>query len=51
MNIWDILILAAVAALAVLAFRRVRKQKKARRCSCGCEGCAMPCGRKTDPPR
>ncbi len=41
MNVWDVVILAAVLAAAVLAVIRVRKRKKSGGCSCGCGGCAM----------
>ena len=39
MNLWDWLILAAVACLLVLAIRRMRKNRKNGSCSCGCGGC------------
>lgn len=51
MNVWDILILAAVAALVVLAVIRMRRRKRSGRCSCGCEGCGMPCEKKTGSPQ
>ena len=44
MNIWDILILLAVAAMLLLAVRAVRGGEagschKGGGCSCGCENC------------
>ena len=44
MNIWDILILLAVAAMLLLAVRAIRGGKagschKGGGCSCGCENC------------
>ena len=38
MNVWDILILLAVAALAGFAVRTLLRDRK-RGCGCGCEGC------------
>jgi hypothetical protein len=47
MNLWDILILAAVACAVFFAARRMRKKKKSG-CGCGCEGCTgCPAGRKS----
>lgn len=42
MNIWDILILAAVAAALVFAFRAARGNRK--HCCGGCDGCKKDCG-------
>ncbi len=39
MNVWDILILLAVAGAAALALRFMRRRKKA-----GCSGCCTACG-------
>ncbi len=47
MNIWDILILAAVAAAIVLALRTLRGKKKSGGCSCGCGGCEKDCPART----
>ncbi len=49
MNIWDILILLAVAGAAALAVFRIRRRRKAGKGCCGssCEGCDL-CG-KTKP--
>ena len=49
MNIWDILILAAVAAAVFFAVRRVHKTRRSGGCGCGCEGCtkSTSCGTKT----
>ena len=47
MNLWDILILLAVAAAVLLALRALRGKKGA--CSCGCGGCTKNCAaRKTN---
>ena len=49
MNIWDVLILLAVAALLLRAVRRIRKGKT---CNCGCEGCSQRdcCNKSNDKP-
>ena len=39
MNLWDILILLAVAGLVYLAVRAMRSGKS--RCSCGCDSCTL----------
>ena len=40
MNLWDILLILALAFAAGLALRRLIKNKKAGRCSCGdCSAC------------
>ena len=44
MNIWDILILAAVAAMLFFAFRTARGRSGESGCGCGCEGCRKSCG-------
>ena len=46
MNIWDILILAAVAAMLYFAFRTARGRSGEGGCGCGCEGCRKSCGRQ-----
>lgn len=38
-----ILIAAAVTAAVIVT---VRKKKNSRGCSCGCEGCCLPCERR-----
>lgn len=43
MNIWDILILLAVAGAAALAVRTLRGKKSSGGCSCGCGGCTKEC--------
>lgn len=47
MNLWDILILIAVAAAVLLGFLRVRKRKQSGRGCCGTctsfEGCSLCC--------
>ena len=43
LNLWDVLILLAVAAAVILALFRIRRRKKAGKGSCGCEGCSTPC--------
>ena len=45
MNLWDILILLAIAGVAVFAFFRVRKRKAEGKSSCcgNCSGCSL-CG-------
>lgn len=52
MNIWDILILLAVAAAVGIALRVIRGKKKTGGCSCGCGGCTKDCpsrrGEKTE---
>ena len=47
MNVWDVVVLAAVALVAVLAFRGVRQRMK-RGCGCGCADClyAQGCGKR-----
>lgn len=48
MNVWDILILLAVALLLLRAVRRIRKGKT---CNCGCEGCTRrDCCNNNDKP-
>ena len=46
MNIWDILILAAVAAMLYFAFRTARGRSGEGGCGCGCEGCRKSCGKQ-----
>ena len=48
MNVWDILILIAVAAAVALAVRTVRGGKT---CRCGgdCACCPHACGKKPEP--
>ncbi|MBR6347954.1 MAG: FeoB-associated Cys-rich membrane protein [Spirochaetales bacterium] len=43
MNIWDIMIIAAIAAVLVLGFviSRRRRKKGCGSCCQGCEGCPM----------
>ena len=48
MNIWDILIIAAVAGLLILAFRLARGRKKKGGCGCGCEGCTKSCDQRKE---
>ena len=45
MNMWDILILLAIAGIGVVAFLRVRKRKAEGKSSCcgSCSGCSL-CG-------
>lgn len=45
MNIWDILILLAVAAAVAGAIRVLRKSGRRGGCSCGCGGCPG-CGKE-----
>ncbi|MBR3742806.1 MAG: FeoB-associated Cys-rich membrane protein [Clostridia bacterium] len=48
MNIWDILIMLAVAGAVVLGIRRMRRRKAGGcGCGCGCDGC-HGCGRKNN---
>ena len=50
MNIWDILILLAVAAAVIFAVIRIRRRKKAGRGCCGsCSLCRASCpsGKRT----
>ena len=48
MNVWDILILAAVAALIGFAWMMLRRSGR-KGCPGCCEGCARSCGqRETD---
>ncbi|MBQ4436462.1 MAG: FeoB-associated Cys-rich membrane protein [Clostridia bacterium] len=47
MNIWDILILAAVAIAVFFALRKVWKNKRSGGCGCGCEGCTKSAGCQT----
>ena len=52
MNIWDILILLAVAGIAVFGFLRARKQKASGKGCCGdcCQcGLACPAGSQNTP--
>ena len=50
MNVWDVLILLAVAGMIALAVRAIRGGKKRGGCGCGCEGCTKSCAcRKTEP--
>ena len=50
MNIFDILILLAVAGIALFGLLRVRKRKRCGKGCCGtctgCEACALCAGRK-----
>ena len=48
MNLWDILLVAAIAAAAGLAVRRIAASRKKGGCGCGCEGCTRTCGRKKE---
>ena len=42
MNLWDVLILLAVAAAAFAALRRICRQKKTgKNCSENCGGCSL----------
>jgi len=42
MNLWDILILSAIAAAAAAAFLAARRRKKSGRGCCGsCKGCSL----------
>ena len=44
MNLWDILILLAIAGIAFFAFLAARKRKasgKSSCCGCSCEGCGL----------
>ena len=41
MNIWDGVILAAVALLVIFALRRIKKKKGT--CGCGCDSCPHAC--------
>ena len=44
MNLWDILILLALAALVVLALRAIRRGKA--RCGGNCAACARECAKR-----
>ena len=48
MNIWDILLLAALAAAAGLAVGKIAADRKKGRSGCGCDcaHCAQNCGRR-----
>ncbi|MCQ2464874.1 MAG: FeoB-associated Cys-rich membrane protein [Oscillospiraceae bacterium] len=46
MNIWDIIITALIALMLIMAVRSIVKNKKAGKCTCGCEGCAAGCDKK-----
>ena len=48
MNIWDIVIIAAVAAGMLFAVRHVRKARKTGGCAGGCGCCSKPCGNGRD---
>ena len=48
MNIWDILILLALAGGIALALRALRGKKRRGGCSCGCAGCAKDCTARRD---
>jgi hypothetical protein len=50
MNIWDILILLAVAGIAFLAFFRARKRKAEGKSSCcgNCSLCSASCAARHD---
>ena len=39
MNIWDAVIVAAIGAGVILAVRHTRKNRKAGKCSGGCDCC------------
>ena len=43
MNVWDILILLAVAAIVLAAVRQIRKPRSGC-CSTGCDGNCAGCG-------
>ena len=44
MNLWDILILSAVAAAVLFAVFRIRRRGGG--CGCGCDGCGADCGKR-----
>ena len=51
MNVWDLLILLAVAGMVLLAVRAIRKGgagscHKGAGCGCGCEGCSQSCEKR-----
>lgn len=46
MNVWDLVILAAVAVSAALAIRSVWKNR-GKGCPGSCAGCTRACGRKS----
>ena len=49
MNLWDLLIVAAILAAVVLAVRSARKRNHGScGCGCGCDSCPAKCG-KRDP--
>ncbi len=51
MNVYDILILLAVAGAAVFAALSVRRRKKAGKGCCGnCEGCMLNCQSRQNKP-
>ena len=45
MNLWDILILSAVAAAVLHAILRMRR-RRGNGCGCGCDGCGADCGKR-----
>ncbi len=48
MNLWDILLAAAIAAAVGLAVWRIAANRKKGGCGCGCEGCTRACGRRKE---
>lgn len=50
MNIWDLVLIAALAGAVLLAVRRVRRLRKSGGCACGgsccgdCAACSQDCG-------
>ena len=43
MNIWDIVLLLAIAAIVGLAVKRVIANRKRGGCGCGGDGCTQRC--------
>ena len=48
MNIWDIVLLAAIAAAVGLALRKVIANRRRGGCGCGCDGCTQRCAARKD---
>ena len=51
MGFGDIIIIILLALVLTTALLASVKRRKKGRCSCGCEGCAMNCGKKDKDPR
>ena len=46
MNIWNILLAAALILIVAAAIRACIRKRS--RCGCGCEGCMTPCSKKSE---